>query len=164
MQLFRSSTAIISTFGRPAPGADPANCVRRVVCGDMAATLAALPTAGFDLILAGFSLHHFTTAQKAGVLDDAARVLAPGGRLAWTDTHRGDGEPRDMFVDRLADEIRTTWVEVSADEREAVIAHIREFDHPEPLSWMTAELAARGLTPVEVLFRDSIYVALIAGG
>jgi ubiquinone/menaquinone biosynthesis C-methylase UbiE len=135
---------------------------RRLVCGDIAAALAALPAGGFDVVLAGFSLHHFPTAAKAAVLADAARVLAPGGWLLWTDTYRREGESREAFLDRLFAEIRSTWTAVTPAEREQFVAHIRDFDHPEPWSWMTAHLEALGLSAPEVLYRDDFYVSLLA--
>lgn len=141
---------------RPGPGA------RRLVCGDIASTLADLPAAGFDVVQAGFSLHHFPTAAKAAVLADAARVLAPGGWLLWTDTYRQEGESREAFLDRLFAEIRSTWTAVTPAEREQFVAHIRDFDHPEPWSWMAAQLGALGLSSPEVLYQDNFYVSLLA--
>ena len=117
---------------------------------------------GFDVVLAGFSLHHFPTAAKAAVLADAARVLAPGGWLLWTDTYRREGETREEFLERLFAEIRSTWTAVTPAEREQFVAHIRDFDHPEPWSWMAARLEANGLSSPEVLYRDDFYVSLLA--
>lgn len=148
---------------RPAPGSAPAEVERRLVCGDIAETIRALPGGAFDLVLAGFSLHHFPTDRKAGVLDDVARVLAPGGWFVWTDTYRREGESREAFLARLFVEVRTTWTAATPDEREQFVSHIGEFDHPEPLSWMTAQLAARGLTAADVLYRDEFYVSLRVG-
>ncbi|HYH64388.1 MAG TPA: class I SAM-dependent methyltransferase [Urbifossiella sp.] len=146
---------------RPVPGSCPGEVARRLVCGDIAEVIVALPDGAFDLVLAGFSLHHFPTDRKAGILDDIARVLAPDGWFIWTDTYRREGESRDAFLARLFVEVRTTWVAATPDEREQFVAHIGEFDHPEPLSWMTAQLAARGLARAEVLYRDEFYVSLI---
>jgi SAM-dependent methyltransferase len=148
---------------RPAPGSCPGEVERRLVCGDLAEALAALPVGGFDLVLAGFSLHHFPTDRKAGILDDIARVLAPGGWFIWTDTYRREGESREAFLDRLFVEVRTTWVAATPDEREQFVSHIGEFDHPEPWSWMTARLAARGLTSAAVLYQDEFYVSFLVG-
>lgn len=142
---------------RPAPG----SAARRLVYGDIAETIRTLPADGFDLVLAGFSLHHFPTDRKSGTLDDVARVLAPGGWFVWTDTYRREGEPREAFLSRLFVEVRTTWTAATVDEREQFVSHIGEFDHPEPLSWMTSQLAARGLTAAEALYRDEFYVCLI---
>ncbi|MBN9517914.1 class I SAM-dependent methyltransferase [bacterium] len=147
---------------RPAPGLDPDAATRRLVCGDIAGTLATLPARAFDVVLAGFSLHHFPTDAKAGVLDDIARVLAAGGWLIWGDTVRAEGETRAAFLARLFDEVRETWVAATPAEREQFIAHIGEFDYPEPWSWMTAALAARGLASAEVIYQDGFYVSLVA--
>ncbi|QDU22491.1 class I SAM-dependent methyltransferase [Urbifossiella limnaea] len=144
---------------RPAPGSC-LTATRRLICGDIAGTLATLPAGGFDLVLAGFSLHHFPTDRKAGVLGDTARVLAPGGWFVWTDTYRREGESREAFLARLFVEVRTAWVAATPDEREQFVSHIGEFDHPEPLSWMTGRLAARGVALAEVLYRDEFYVSL----
>ncbi len=143
-------------------GRRPAEKVRRLVCGDIAEAIAALPDAAFDVVLAGFSLHHFPTDAKARVLDDIARVLAPGGWLLWTDTYRREDESREAFLARLFAEVRATWVAATPDEREQFVAHIGEFDYPEPWSWMTGQLEARGFNPPEVVYRDAFYVSLLA--
>lgn len=148
---------------RPAPGSCPGAVERRFVCGDIADTIRALPDGAFDLVLAGFSLHHFPTDRKAGIFDDLARVLAPGGWFLWTDTYRREGETREAFLARLFVEVRTTWIAATPEEREQFVSHIGEFDHPEALSWMTAQLAARGLTAAEILYRDEFYVSLLVG-
>lgn len=157
-----SPGAIARLAERPPPGVTPDAVARKLVCADIAAAVAALPVGAFDLVLAGFSLHHFPTDPKAAVLDDVARVLAPGGWFLWSDTVRAEGESRDAFLARLFTEIRTTWVAVTPDEREQFVDHIREFDYPEPWAWMTAALAARGFAETEVVYRDDFYVSLVA--
>lgn len=146
---------------RPAPGSHPDEVERRFVCGDIAETLRTLPSAAFDLVLAGFSLHHIPTDRKPGVLDDIARVLAPGGWFIWTDTYRREGESRAAFLARLFVEVRTTWTAATPEEREQFVSHIGEFDHPEPWSWMTTQLAARGLASAAVLYQDEFYVSFL---
>lgn len=144
---------------RPAPGSCPGEVERQLVCGDIAESIRAVPDTAFDLVLAGFSLHHIPTDRKSAVLDDVARVLARGGSFIWTDTYRQEGESREAFLARLFVEVRTTWTAATPEEREQFVSHIGEFDHPEPWSWMTAQLAARGLTSVEVLYQDECYVS-----
>ncbi len=53
-----------------------------------------LPGAGFDLVVIAQRLHAATAAGRDRLLDQACRVLAPGGRLVVIDLFQGPASPR----------------------------------------------------------------------
>lgn len=60
------------------------------------------PDASFDLVVAGFVLHIVDAPEQ--VMAEISRVLALGGRLAFTTPGRADGQPddRDELIDLVA--------------------------------------------------------------
>jgi ubiquinone/menaquinone biosynthesis C-methylase UbiE len=58
------------------------------------------PAACFDRIFSAFVLHHLKPDEKAGALEEARRVLKPGGSLHVLD-FGGAGPRRDGFLSRL---------------------------------------------------------------
>jgi SAM-dependent methyltransferase len=147
-----------SALGRFAEG--PGAVAPETVHAPLAEALRELPAGGFEVVHAGYVLHHYPTAARPPLLDDLARVLAPGGWFLWTDLVRDEGEDRDAYLARSAASILATWDALSEEERHATVAHMAECDFPEPLSWMEGELARRGVPRAEVLYRDAFYAAL----
>lgn len=128
-----------------------------LLAGDIKALLNSLPAAGFDTVIASYSLHHFSTQSKQEILDQVVRVLMPSGVFIWIDIARCDDEDRDGFITRLHEEVRRNWVGMPLDEQTDAIEHIRSCDFPETASWMESEWLARGGASVECLFRDPYY-------
>ena len=158
-----SASALERLAARGSPGSSPGGVERSLRLGDIRAELGDMPPDTFDLVHAGYSLHHYPTDGKPPVLDEISRVLAPGGILIWTDILRMEGETRDEYLLRLNDEIGTNWVALSPDERATVVGHVRACDFPEPESWMIREAEARGLRFEERLYHDPYYTALVFG-
>jgi ubiquinone/menaquinone biosynthesis C-methylase UbiE len=130
-----SEDALSQCAQRPGPGR------RHVVNkwlhrGDLAAKLSQWPQHDVDVVLASYSLHHFSTDAKSAILADISRVLRPGGRFLWIDIVRAPGESRDVFLDRIEQEIREQWMTMPEAERQAAVEHIRECDFPESEAWM----------------------------
>lgn len=142
-----------------------------VIHGDIAASIAGLPSKSFDLVLASYSLHHFQSDQKGAILGQIRRVLRPTGKFLWIDIACFEGEDRDGFVARIEREIQTTWVPMPQQHRDDAIEHIRNHDFPERQSWMlqawdrACGLGLPDLVPHakcghRIGYRDSFYVAL----
>ncbi len=128
-----------------------------LVCGNLAEVLATLPDGSANTLLASYSLHHFSTADKLKLIDEAWRLLAPGGSLLWIDAVRDDGEDRDAYIDRLTHVMSHDWVGLTAEQRERGVEHVRTSDYPETKSWMLAHVEAAGFRPGGTLLEDEFF-------
>lgn len=116
-----------------------------LICGDLLDALQQMQPASANVVLASYSLHHFSTADKVKLLREIGRVLEPGGALLWIDAVRDEGESRDEFVDGLADEIKRDWTLLSVEERERAAEHVLNSDFPETEAWMMEQTVPAGL-------------------
>jgi ubiquinone/menaquinone biosynthesis C-methylase UbiE len=107
--------------------------------GDLAENLAQWPQHDVDVVLASYSLHHFSSHAKISILADISRVLRPGGQFLWIDIVRAPEESRDAFLDRIEHVIREQWSTMPEEERQAAVDHIRECDFPESEDWMVGQ-------------------------
>lgn len=138
-------------------GATSESLKKLLFMGDMREQLRGLPSASFDVVIASYSLHHYSSLEKREALDHVVRVLAPGGQFIWIDIARQGDEGRADYLDRIEEEIHLNWVGMPAGEQSDAIEHIRNCDFPETTSWMEAEWMARGGAFVECLYRDPFY-------
>jgi ubiquinone/menaquinone biosynthesis C-methylase UbiE len=156
-----SESALERLSRRPCPGDQPESVRRRLVSGDVSSEVRRLNDRGFDVVLAGYVLHHFPSDAKAQLLDDVVRMLDVGGWLLWTDLVRSEGESREGLIRRIADDIGANWSALGPDERTSAIEHMKAFDFPETGSWMTEQVERRGVGFVRWLYRDAFYGTLL---
>ncbi|MGD9635648.1 MAG: class I SAM-dependent methyltransferase [Pirellulales bacterium] len=128
-----------------------------LVCGNLADVLADQPSASANVALASYSLHHFSTADKLKLIDEAHRILAPGGALLWIDAVRNDDENRDTYIDRLTDSMSSRWTGLTVEQRERGVTHVRTSDFPETKSWMLEHVVAAGFRPVSTLLAEEFF-------
>jgi ubiquinone/menaquinone biosynthesis C-methylase UbiE len=115
-----------------------------LICGNLFDALHGLADGSANVVLASYSLHHFSTADKQKLLREIGRVLEPRGMLLWIDAVRDDGQSRDDYIDRLAGEIARDWTLLSVEERQRAVEHVRSSDYPETDAWMMEQTAAAG--------------------
>lgn len=142
--------AEVSTFS----GSTWNGCHIELLCCDLRDGVAEQPTASVDVLLAGFSLHHLQTEEKQRFLDDATRVLAPGGSLLWADIACQPGQSRQAYLSSLEATIRGEWNALSAEQIEEVVSHILSSDYPETVDWMHAATSHAGFSVAQELYRD----------
>jgi ubiquinone/menaquinone biosynthesis C-methylase UbiE len=130
-----------------------------VACGNLIDHLAGVADASKNLVLASYSLHHFLTPRKSAILAECRRVLEPGGTLIWIDSVMRDGESRDEYLTRQTHAFRHEWTELTAEQREKVVAHVWEADFPETAAWMNRATAAAGFAPGEPLLESEFFAA-----
>lgn len=128
-----------------------------LICGNLFDALHGMADGSANVVLASYSLHHFSTADKVKLLREIGRVLEPGGALLWIDAVRNEGESRDAYVNGLAGEIKRDWTLLSDEERQRAAEHVLTSDFPETEGWMMEQTAAAGFEVVKTLLQGELF-------
>jgi SAM-dependent methyltransferase len=121
----------------------------RFLEGDLLAWAEAEPTttdgaAGpVDLLLTGFAVHHLEEADKRRFLAGCRRRIAPDGLLLWADVFRQPGESRAAYLARYGERVRH-WSPLEPHQRQEVIEHLSQWDHPGERGAIEREATAAG--------------------
>jgi ubiquinone/menaquinone biosynthesis C-methylase UbiE len=110
-----------------------------------------------NVVLASYSLHHFSSEEKIALIAEIHRVLAVGGTFFWIDAVRRDNQSRDQYIHELTSIMASDWTALSADDREKACAHVRESDFPETRSWMVDQVAKAGFDPPTNLLQQEFF-------
>jgi ubiquinone/menaquinone biosynthesis C-methylase UbiE len=129
----------------------------QVVAGNLAEFLHNLADESANVVLASYSLHHFSSTQKVELVGECHRVLAPGGTFLWIDAVRDDGESRDAYIDRLTHVMQDDWTELTADQRTSACAHVRESDFPETGRWMYDHIQDAGFQLADTILKAEFF-------
>jgi ubiquinone/menaquinone biosynthesis C-methylase UbiE len=115
-----------------------------VVAGNLADFLRAQPGASATVILASYSIHHFSSEAKVELINECRRVLVPGGTFIWIDAIRRNDESHNAYIARLTGVMQNEWTALTLDGRDKACTHVRESDFPESSSWTLDHVAAAG--------------------
>lgn len=113
----------------------------RLINGDMLTELGAIE-AKFDLILAGYAIHHLASEEKQRFLSALRERLYPGGLLIVYDLVNEPGESRDAYIERAIDHFENQWEAFSSDQLLKIRNHVTQNDIPE--SWDSWRKLAAG--------------------
>ena len=102
----------------------------RLYCQDMMDFLSSYD-GQFDIILAGFCMHHLSSDEKKRCLQMAYRCLHEHGMMFIYDVFLQPGESRDQYLSRYLAYMHSNWEAMSAHELDALDAHITSCDFPE---------------------------------
>jgi len=105
--------------------------------GDLLGAVEQTPAGSFDVVFAGFAIHHLLEAEKQTFFRHAHRVLNPGGFFLMPDAVRHEDETRDLYLERYVRNVRETWTALSPEQARGVIEHITGQDFPEMPSTLT---------------------------
>jgi ubiquinone/menaquinone biosynthesis C-methylase UbiE len=128
-----------------------------VVAGNLADILHDVPDASATVVLASYSLHHFSTDAKLALIADIRRVLAPGGTFLWIDAVRRNDESRDDYINRLTHVMANDWTALTPAQREQACTHVRESDFPETGRWMLDHVAATGFQRAATILHNDFF-------
>jgi ubiquinone/menaquinone biosynthesis C-methylase UbiE len=128
-----------------------------VVAGNLADFLRHVPNASANIVLASYSIHHFSSDAKVELINECRRVLVPGGTFFWVDAVRRNDETRDAYVARLTHEMANDWTALTPEQREKACAHVRESDFPETAKWMRDHVEAAGLKRVDTILQQEFF-------
>ena len=132
-----------------------------VTAGNLADFLHNVPDASANVVLASYSIHHFSSEAKVALIADIYRVLAPGGTFLWIDAVRREDESRDAYIDRLTHEMQNDWTALTPDQRENACTHVRESDFPETGHWMLDHTRAAGFEPAETILENPFFLGWV---
>lgn len=121
--------------------------------GDLFQFIQQVPPASFNVVFAGFALHHLLEADKQTFFNHARRALKPGGFFLMPDAVRYEDETRDVYLQRYVHDVRTTWTALSPSQMEAVIEHITGQDYPERPSTLARMAQRAGFAQSQELSR-----------
>jgi len=93
----------------------------------------------YELILAGYSVHHLANDEKQRFFTLCRTVLGPAGSLIFYDIFRRPGETREQHVAGYTEMIRSEWG-LTGESLANTCRHVRERDFPETLA-TTQEMA-----------------------
>lgn len=106
----------------------------------------------FDLIIAGYSLHHLKRAEKALFFEQCHDALKRGAVFLMYDVVTRMNEGRREYLERQWEHF-SQW-QLTAEELAMVKAHIFEQDHPESSAQLCELACNSGFGEAEVLFSD----------
>ncbi len=108
----------------------------------------------FGLVVAGFSLHHFSKAETLKILKKVRKRLPRGSRcMVYAIVTRID-ETRKGYIDRLISGVRKREMNLNRYQQESIEYHIMNYDFP--ISQADWEVLGReaGFQTVDCLYRD----------
>jgi len=122
--------------------------------GDILTSLEGLQES-FDLVVASFSLHHFSDPQdKLRILQAIERHLSDDGMFALIDVFCHEQEPREIYVERWIAHADRHYEALEAAEKKLLFDHVRARDNPvSEQRWQQLGKQA-GLERFEVVLRD----------
>lgn len=119
------------------------------------------PTSAYDLVVAGFSLHHCQSEEKQHLFKKIHTALKPGGLLVMSD----------LFIAKSDDDHPALLEEWKAhvlghnpegDKWDWLMEHYEAFDRPDNLVNQTAWLQQAGFSEVKVVWRNGHWINLCA--
>jgi SAM-dependent methyltransferase len=120
-----------------------------------------LPThrASYDLILASFSLHHLSLAEKEELLGQIRAHLQPCGQFLLLDVMRQPDEDRPAYLQRYFLHMQEIWTQLQPQEIEFLRQHIAECDFPETLVDLEQLAQHQGFQTLDCLAQDPAQTA-----
>ena len=121
----------------------PAGFACHWVCGDLLDWAETAVESPVDLIHSAFAVHHLSDPGKVRFLKGARRRIADHGLLVWADIFQDAQESRDDYLERYVARVRQ-WPGLSGEQRDAVVAHMRQCDWPARRGWIESVAADCG--------------------
>jgi cyclopropane fatty-acyl-phospholipid synthase-like methyltransferase len=113
------------------------------ICGDLLDWSQQEAEGSVDLIHSAFAIHHLSDPEKVRFLEGARRRIADDGLMIWADVFQEEHESRVRYLERYVSRVRQ-WPGLSGEQRDAVVAHMRQCDWPARRGWIESVAADCG--------------------
>lgn len=109
----------------------------------------------FDLVLAGYSLHHLPDLGKKQVLKAVRSLLSDGAVFILYDILPEPDLSRETFLAQFLKDADATWTQLTAEQLASVREHVETYDFPIALPHWETLAQETGFQLPEVLYRDA---------
>lgn len=113
------------------------NCDAEFLEGGLISYLAQLGEQSIDIVLAGFSVHHFQDQDKRSFFEQCHRILTSKGYLLFYDVFRRSGESRDDYLHHYFINSDAYWTALSEPQIKAMKKHVASYDFPSNIEEIT---------------------------
>ncbi len=110
--------------------------------------------AEFDVIVAGFSLHHLMKEEKGQFFKKCRTSLKSRGILIVFDEVCFPGENRNGFFKRFSEICMQEWNKLTHEERLLICEHVENSDYPETFDFYKQFAEKNGFGESQIIFQD----------
>lgn len=129
------------------------SCEKNFLQDDLAHAISHAPRQ-FEVILAGFSLHHLSYEAKAAFFRACANALKPDGIFLLYDVVNRENETRQAYLERQW-QTYSQWAQLTPEQLSMVKEHVFEKDYPESFDTLTRLARSNGFREVQALYGDA---------
>lgn len=129
------------------------NCKKQFIEADFSDAIKQIEKP-FDIVIAGFSLHHLVENEKDNFFKAVRNILAKDGCLVIYDLIRSNNESRETYLKRLCKTYQQEWSVMSEQEMEDIYSHINNNDYPEQVAYYGNMAEKFDFSGYELKFRD----------
>ena len=129
---------------------------------DIASSLQEFTNKKFDIVLAGYSLHHLGTDEKKSVIKVCSDMLEYGGLFIIFDLIRDEkNQTREDCIRKYLNNCKRYWTDISDTEMDKIQEHMLAEDNPETCDELCSIFTSNGLREEHVSFLNDGMVALL---
>ena len=110
--------------------------------------------AKFDVVMAGYSIHHLDTEEKDICFSKISDLLTEKGVFIFYDLMSREEETALEYNTRACNIYKNDWNTMNQVEIEGILSHIMENDCPENRAFYLEAWAKHGLVNIEKSFQD----------
>jgi len=138
------------------------NCPVNLHTGDMLSFLES-DESKYDVIFTSYAFHHLNKPEMMRFLGAAFHHLRPGGQLALVDVIRQQGQSLADYLDAFCEDMRRQWLNLSPEELDHAIRHVRDCDQPPALEELREIALQAGLDDFRAIYRKDWYQLITFG-
>lgn len=117
-------------------------------------------TKTFDIIHAGFAIHHLQDNDKIKMYEACFKLLNAGGQMIYRDIFRKTGFDRDGYLNQYFSIMKNKWTELNAAEYELICNHVSRYDFPSDLETTIKQFRQTGFAIANKLEPDNFHIML----